>query len=246
MNIYPAIDLKQGKCVRLYQGNFENVTEYSECPTVVAKTFEEEGAKWLHIVDLDGASGKGNQLNIIEKVIKNTKLLIQVGGGIRSKEQIQALLNIGVQRVIIGSLAIKDPDLVQEWIKEYGPEKIVLALDIKILEDKQAYVAIHGWQELSDKTLISVIDSYLDSGLEQLLCTDINCDGTLKGPNFSLYKVLIKKYPSIKIQASGGVASLADLKKLNKIKVDACIVGKALYEKRFSLAEALSKEVQSC
>ena len=246
MNIYPAIDLHAGECVRLYQGRYDQVTVYEKDPLAVAHSFAAQGAKVLHVVDLDGAKqGKPVHAELIMAIAKETNLQLQTGGGLRTKEQIEMLLKGGVKRVILGSIALTQASVVKTWIQEFGGDAIVLALDIRMNEAQLPYVAVHGWQKESAMTLWQCLDDYQAAGLQHVLCTDIQCDGTLMGPNFSLYRECLKRYPHIQFQASGGISSLADLRQLSELAVDSVIVGKALYENKFSLREALA-EVKSC
>ncbi len=240
MNIYPAIDLLSGKCVRLYQGCYNQVSIYDNDPVNVAQTFVTQGASSLHIVDLDGAK-EGNQVNLdtIIKIQHATGLNIQVGGGIRSKKQVSDMFELGIHRVILGSIAIAQPYDVMEWMQEFGADRFVLALDIRINKTNDPIVALHGWEKESDTTLWKVLDEYQQSSLRHVLCTDISRDGTLNGPNIDLYTECVKRYPNIAFQASGGVSTLKDLTMLSSISVAGVIVGKALYENKFSLTDAL-------
>jgi phosphoribosylformimino-5-aminoimidazole carboxamide ribotide isomerase len=239
MQIYPAIDLYNGKCVRLYQGKFNQQTVYDE-PIKVAEIYSLQGAKWLHVIDLDAAKDSSkNQLALVKQLLANNALNIQYGGGIRTAKQIEKLLNLKLARVIIGSMAVKEPKLVVDWLKVFGAEKIVLALDIKNIADI-SYVATEGWQKLSNTTLFDLLDYYVEAGLIHLLCTDISRDGTLNGPNIELYSKILQKFPNLQLQASGGISSLKDLQNLKKFNVPGAIIGRALYEKKFSLTEALA------
>ncbi len=241
MIIYPAIDLIGGKCVRLYKGDFKQQTTYDASPVEIAQDYKKEGAKWLHLVDLDGARDpKKRQIELISEIIKTSGLLVQTGGGIRSMEDVEALLNAGADRVVIGSLAVKDPFIMKEILRRFGADKICLAADV-MSQNSQYMIAICGWQDKSTVTLNEFIEKYLDLGLKHILCTDISCDGTMKGCNTQLYKNIQKSFPQIHVQASGGVSSLDDLKPLNTAGV---IIGKALYEGAFTLKQAL--EAASC
>ena len=236
MIVYPAIDVMGGKCVRLYKGDFDKQTTYSNSPVQVATQFRQQGAEWLHLIDLDGArSPKERQLEIIGKIVRESKMQVQTGGGIRSVEEVSSLFATGASRVIIGSLATKEPDLVKSMFTEFGSEKICLAADVQSREDEY-YVAVSGWQELSQITLRSFINDYLEVGLKHVLCTDISRDGTLEGCNLALCNSIQSEFPDIDLQASGGVGSLNDLRSL---KTAGVIVGKALYEGKFTLPEAL-------
>ncbi len=240
MKIIPAIDLQNGSCVRLAQGDFSAATQYSADPLTVAKQFLTEGAQFLHLVDLDGAkAGEPKQLETILSIVRNTPLKIQIGGGIRTKQSVQTLLQNGVDRVVIGSLAANHSNLVCEWLEEFGISKITIAMDVRLNSDGIPFVATEGWKETGSVSLWKILSHYQTFSDLQILCTDIAKDGMLIGPNFFLYKQLAEQYPSFKIQASGGVTSLEDLKKLREIGVESTIIGKALYEKRFTLSEAL-------
>ncbi len=236
MIVYPAIDVMGGKCVRLYKGDFGKQTTYSNSPAQVATQFRKQGAEWLHLIDLDGARFPNErQLEIIGKIVRESKMQVQTGGGIRSVEEVPSLLATGASRVIIGSLATKEPELVKTMLTEFGPEKICLAADVQP-RDGEYYVAVSGWQELSQIPLRSFINDYLEVGLKHVLCTDISRDGTLEGCNVKLCNSIQSEFPDINLQASGGVGSLNDLREL---KTSGVIVGKALYEGKFTLPEAL-------
>ncbi|HUY68297.1 MAG TPA: 1-(5-phosphoribosyl)-5-[(5-phosphoribosylamino)methylideneamino]imidazole-4-carboxamide isomerase [Alphaproteobacteria bacterium] len=240
MEIFPAIDLQQGQCVRLTQGNFEAATVYDSDPLRAAKTFFEAGARWLHVVDLDGAqAGDTRQIDLITRLAQRALLRLQVGGGIRDEAAIEHLLGSGVARVVIGSLAVKNPPLVKEWLTRFGPERIVIAFDVCFDEKKEPEVVTHGWQSGSQKSLWEVLGAYKGSGLRTILCTDVTRDGMLAGTNHALYFALRARHPQIDVLASGGVNGLADLRALAHIGVAGTVVGKALYEGRVDLGEAI-------
>ena len=242
MQIIPAIDIKAGKCVRLYQGKFEQITEYAGHPWEVANNFANAGAKHLHIVDLDGAqTGEAAQTSRIAQICQLEGIDIQIGGGIRTHRQIQILFADGASRVVIGSLAVNSPVQVKEWIREFAPQRIVLAFDVNIDENGEPKVLTHGWIKETNETLWELIESYQDVSLKNVLCTDISRDGTLQGPNLKLYKQCIERFPHIQFQASGGIGTLDDVLALKKLKIYGAIVGKALYEKRFTVEDALKK-----
>ncbi len=246
MKIYPAIDLKSGTCVRLYKGSFDHVTSYQSTPLSVAENFAREGADFLHIVDLDGAKeGNLKHSPLIFEIIEKTSLNIQLGGGIRTQSQLEYLFQNGIARVILGSIAISSITEVKSWIREYGAERIVLALDIRKNTADEPELASHGWQQNSGVSLWDLLDNYSDSSLKHVLCTNIECDGTLAGPDIQLYQQCLQRYPTLAFQASGGISSLADLQKLADMRLAGAIVGKALYEQKFSLREALA-EVNPC
>ncbi|ACC98272.1 Phosphoribosylformimino-5-aminoimidazole carboxamide ribotide isomerase [Elusimicrobium minutum Pei191] len=239
MIIFPAIDILDGKCVRLFKGDFNKTTVYENDPVKTAKDFESQGSKYLHIVDLDGAKNPLNrQSEIIKRIALETELNIQTGGGIRSEEQIKDYLDNGVSSVIVGSMAAVEPEKAKGWIKTFGKERIVLSLDVNIVNN-EPFVAAYGWQGSSGKNLFDLINGYTLQGL-RVLCTDISRDGALQGPNIDLYKNVLNKCPGVELQASGGVAGLNDLIKLKETGVHGVIVGKALYERKFTLREALS------
>ncbi|MGH6962237.1 MAG: HisA/HisF-related TIM barrel protein, partial [Dongiaceae bacterium] len=186
MILYPAIDLRHGKCVRLHQGRFDRETVYANDPIIVAGEFAGAGAAWLHVVDLDGAKdGTAAQSELIRRIAAATPLKVQTGGGIRSEALIQDHLDAGIARVVIGSLALTNPGLATAWLGRFGADRIVLALDVKAGEDGAWHVATHGWQTDSRRTLFAVLDNYAEAGLRHLLCTDIGRDGTLTGPSLA-------------------------------------------------------------
>lgn len=238
MKIYPAIDLIDGKCVRLEKGDFAKKTIYNDSPIDMAKEFEQQGAKYLHIVDLDGTKAEGTkQTELIKKIVTTTSLNIQVGGGIRSQLEIENLLSVGVNKVVVGSLAVKNKSLMKSIIDKFGKDRITLALDVKI-SNEIPFIATTGWQNTSKETLFALMEYYKDN-LPDILCTDISKDGMLQGPNLTLYKNILNEYPETNLQASGGVSSLEDLQDLKEANMDGVIIGKALYENAFSLKEAL-------
>ncbi len=247
--ILPAIDLIEGSVVRLYQGDYGQKTEYKVNPIELVKEYAGAGADWLHIVDLTGAKDTTQrQLTLIKSMVDLGVMKFQVGGGIRTEQDLIDLFEIGVSRVVIGSLAVNQPELVLEWFKKYGPEKIVLALDVNIDEQGNKFIATHGWQTSSSTTLESVVEQFSTVGLRHVLCTDISKDGTLQGPNQTLYKDLAAQYPNISWQASGGVSSLDDIQvALTNISgtgttnaTPSCVIlGRSLLEGKFSLDEAI-------
>lgn len=241
MIIYPAIDLRGGRVVRLTEGRFDQEKSYGDDPLAVARGFAKSGATWLHVVDLDGAKDPAKrQTPLVEKLARESGLRVQTGGGIRDEGQIDALLAAGVQRVIVGSLAVKEPDRVRGWLKRFGPERIVLSPDVRLDSAGTPRVAAAGWQETTGLALDDLLQSYLPAGLVHILCTDISRDGKLTGPNTALYAQLVKRFPTLQIQASGGVSSLDDLRALRTTGSTGAIVGRALYENKFTLPEALA------
>lgn len=239
--IIPAIDLIEGRCVRLFKGDFDQRTDYDENPLDVAKSFAAQGATRIHIVDLDGARrGNTEQTDLIIQIAQESGLKVQTGGGIREISQIQTLLAGGVDRVVVGSLSVTNPQMVKFWINEVGADKIVVALDVNIDENNIPYPATKGWTEAGSKSLWDVLDDYAGTGLKTALVTDIGRDGVLKGSNIGLYRDLQKNHPDLDIITSGGVGTLTDVKKLKKLHPHGIIIGKALYENRFTVKEAIT------
>ncbi len=238
--IYPAIDLMDGGCVRLFKGDFKQRTNYDISPMDVATECARMGAEWMHIVDLDGAKhGKTEQTDLIIKIANESGLKVQTGGGIREIGQIERLLQGGVQRVVIGSLAVTNPQMVKFWISNFGPDRIVVALDVNIGEDGEPYPATRGWTETAEKPLWDVLKDFLGSGLKTVLVTDIARDGVLGGANVELYKRIQLEFPTLELITSGGVGTLNDVKDLKALNPHGIIIGKALYENKFTLGEAL-------
>lgn len=239
--IIPAIDLIEGKVVRLFQGDYAQRTQYEIDPIDVVKDYAAQGAKLLHIVDLTGAKEPTKrQIPLIKNMVATGLMRFQAGGGIRSKQDLVDLLDAGVERVVIGSMAVSQQDKVANWFKEFGADKIVLALDINIDQSGNKFVATHGWQEDSGQSIESLIAHYQKVGLKHVLCTDISKDGTLQGANNDLYKELVAAYPNIQWQASGGIGSLQDIRNLLPTEVQGVILGRALLEGKFTLGEAIS------
>jgi phosphoribosylformimino-5-aminoimidazole carboxamide ribotide isomerase len=242
MELFPAIDLQNGKCVRLTQGDFNAATLYADDPVLQAQEFAYAGARWLHVVDLDGArDGQSRQLDLIAGIAEKVPLKLQVGGGIRERSNIEQLLGADVERVVIGSLAVKNPPLVKEWLRHFGSERIVLACDVRINDKNIPEVLTHGWQSDSHLSLWDFLESYADSGLKTILCTDVGRDGMLFGPNAALYGEIKKRWPSLEILASGGVSDLDDLLNLAKLSLAGAVVGKAIYEGRIDVANAIER-----
>lgn len=237
--LFPALDLINGKVVRLFKGDYAREQSYDFKPLDKLKEYENAGAKWLHLVDLDGAKEpKNRQISLIKSLCDAANVSVQVGGGIRSKADIKALLEAGASRVVIGSVAILNPELCVEILREFPAHQICLALDV-LPKGAEFIVAVNAWQNESDKKLLEVIEFYAEHGLSHLLCTDISRDGTMSGANLRLYKLLSEIFPNIEILASGGVNSLADLKNLKGV-CGGVIVGKALLDGTFSVKDALA------
>lgn len=239
--IIPALDLIDGKVVRLHQGNYGQQRDYGDDPISRLQDYQQQGASQLHLVDLTGAKHpEKRQINLLHDLIKSVSIPVQIGGGIRTKGDVKALLNAGANRVVIGSTAVKTPEIVQDWFKSFGNEALVLALDVRIDKDGNKIVAINGWQDASNQTLEQIIALYEPYGLKHILCTDISRDGTLSGSNTNLYATLTKRYPDINFQSSGGIGSLDDIRVLRPTGVKGVIVGRALLENKFNVAEAIS------
>jgi len=238
--IFPAMDLMDGGCVRLLKGDFSARTNYDSDPVEVAKAYAAAGAEWMHIVDLDGAkNGQAEQSDLILNIATSANIKVQTGGGLRDLAQIKRLLNGGLDRVVIGSLAVTNPQMVKHWLREVGPDHICLALDVNLGEDGEYRPATKGWTEPSKKTLWDVIGDFLGSGLKTILVTDIGRDGMQKGGNVKLYKRIQSEFPSLELITSGGVGTLRHVQGLKRINPYGIIIGKALYEGAFTLDEAI-------
>ncbi len=233
MNIFPAIDLYEGKAVRLLKGEYDKMTVYSENPLEIALDFENQGAEFIHIVDLEGAkTGETPNLSTIEHIIKNTKLFTEVGGGIRSMEVIDKYVAAGVNRVILGTAAVKDEDFLKSAVLKYG-DKIAVGVDIK-----DGYVAIKGWTEKSEYTCFDFCEKMEKLGVKTIICTDVSRDGAMEGTNHGLYRELSEKF-GIDITASGGVSSIEDIRRLKALDIYGAIIGKAYYIGAIDLKEAI-------
>jgi len=233
MQIIPAIDLIDGKCVRLTEGDYAQKKIYNEDPLEVAKAFEGIGLMRLHLVDLDGAkAGEVVNWKVLEKIANQTALKIDFGGGIKQEATLKSVIDAGASYATIGSLAVKNRALFEEWIERFGAEVFMFGADV--YEEK---IAIGGWIEKTNIDLYEFIQSYMNKGIGQLFCTDIQKDGKLEGPSTELYKKIIQRFPSLQLIASGGVSNLEDLRNLRAIGCAAAIVGKAIYENRITLKE---------
>ena len=236
MRLYPAIDIKNGQCVRLRQGVFEDTTVYANEPYQVAKEFEADGAKFLHIVDLDGAlRGTGANDEALKKIVENVNIPVEIGGGIRTMQDIEHRLSLGVTRVILGTKAVESPDFVKEAVEKFGADKIVVGIDAK-----DGMVAIKGWETISNIDAVTLALSMKELGVKTIIYTDISKDGMLCGPNFAQTARLVEA-TGMDIVASGGVSCMNDLLELEKINVEGAILGKAIYEKRVDLKEAAAR-----
>ena len=233
IEIIPAIDIIDGKCVRLTQGDYNQKTVYNEDPVEVAKMFEDAGIKRLHTVDLDGArSSHVVNTRVIERIATHTNLTIDFGGGIKSDEDLRKAFDAGAQMVTIGSVAVKEPELFASWTETYGGDKIILGADVK-----NGYISISGWLEEGEQKLMDFICHHTKNGIHNVLCTDISRDGMLQGPAIDLYKDIMAHYPTLHLIASGGVSCINDIERLNDAGIPAVVFGKAIYEGRINLKE---------
>lgn len=231
MKIIPAIDLINGKCVRLTKGDYGQKKIYNENPLEVAKEFEANGIKQLHLVDLDGAKqGHIKNHTVLEQIATQTKLFIDFGGGVKTDDDIKLAFNSGAKMVTGGSIAVKNEALFRDWLNRYGSEKLILGADV--INEK---IAISGWQESSDLSLIPFLEKYTQAGIKYSICTDVDKDGMLQGTSIELYKKIAQNFPELKLIASGGVTTINDLNELKKINVHGVIIGKAIYEGKITL-----------
>lgn len=236
IELIPAIDIIGGKCVRLTQGDYNHKKVYDVDPVEVALRFEDCGIRRLHLVDLDGAAAQHvvNE-HVLYQIATHTSLIIDFGGGIKSKEDLQKAFDNGAHMVTGGSIAVKAPDMFCEWLQEFGPEKIILGADVRANR-----IAINGWQEDSSCDFFPFLDSYIQKGVKQVICTDVTRDGMLQGPSITLYQEILQKHPDLHLIASGGVGNIHDIHFLDAIGVPSVIFGKALYEGHISLNELKS------
>ncbi len=233
MQIIPAIDLIDGKCVRLTQGDYAQKKIYNEHPLEVARQFEDAGLERLHLVDLDGARQKAvKNWKVLETIASKTKLDIDFGGGVSTEGDLQIVFDSGAAFATVGSIAVKDETEFVKWLLKFGADKFILGADVK---DKM--IAIHGWMETTDKSVFDFIENYINRGVQQIFCTDVSRDGKLEGPSLGLYKEIIEKFPNLFFIASGGVANVHDLNQLQDIGCSGVIIGKAIYENRISLQD---------
>jgi phosphoribosylformimino-5-aminoimidazole carboxamide ribotide isomerase len=233
IELIPAIDIINGKCVRLTKGDYSQKTVYRDSPTDVAKEFEDLGFRRLHVVDLDGAKSK-HIVNIaaLRGITENTKLTVDFGGGIKTDDDLQQAFEAGASMVTVGSVAVTYPELFAEWLGKYGDDRIILGADVR-----NGNISINGWKEDSDKALLTYLAQYVDMGVKNVLCTEISKDGTLSGPALELYSELMKAYPTLHLIASGGVSSLDDIQALNDAGTPAVVFGKAIYEGKINMKE---------
>jgi phosphoribosylformimino-5-aminoimidazole carboxamide ribotide isomerase len=231
MRLIPAIDLKDGRCVRLLRGDFDSETRYIADPRTLLDKYRGLGADWLHVVDLDGArDGSAGNHAIIAELAGQRAINLQVGGGLRNAAAVAQLLDLGVARAVIGSAAVTQVEQVRTWLERFGPERITLAFDVRLDAGGTPRVATHGWRRQSDLSLWSAVDSFAESHLKHVLCTDVGRDGALTGPNVALYREAVRRHPQIEWQASGGVRDARDLHELSDAGAAAAISGKALLE----------------
>ncbi len=233
MRIIPAIDLIDGKCVRLSKGDYNTQKTYSENPLEVAKAFEAHGIKYLHLVDLDGAKSKHIvNHNVLETIASKTSLKIDFGGGLKSNEDLKIAFESGAHQITGGSIAVKEPKTFEQWITTYGSDKIILGADVQ--GDR---IATDGWFETSDHRLIDFVKDFYAKGIQYIICTDISKDGMLQGPSFDVYQNLLQEQPNIKLIASGGISAFEELPKLEAMGCEGTIIGKAIYENKIALKE---------
>lgn len=233
IELIPAIDIIDGKCVRLTKGDYDTKKIYNEDPVSVAKEFEANGIRRLHVVDLDGARSK-HIVNdkVLQRIARETNLVIDFGGGIKTDEDVARAFEAGAHMITIGSIAVTDPERSMEWLHKYGPEHIVLGADVR-----NGRVSINGWKEDSQEELIPFLDRYLSEGMRNVLCTDISKDGMLQGPAIALYRQVMEHYPDCHLIASGGVSSMDDIRALEAAGIPAVVFGKAIYEGKIKLEE---------
>lgn len=233
IELIPAIDVIDGKCVRLSQGDYQSKKVYNENPVEVAKMFEAHGIHRLHVVDLDGAASKHVvNYKVLEALTGQTSLVIDFGGGIKSDEDLHIAFESGAQMVTLGSIAVKEPDTFNRWMEVYGSERIILGADAK-----DGKIAVNGWLECSRLELMPFLDDYIKKGVAKVLCTDISRDGMLNGPSLELYKQIMEAHPDLHLIASGGISGMKDIEALNEVGIPAVVFGKAFYEGRITLQD---------
>ena len=233
IELIPAIDIIDGKCVRLSQGDYNSKKVYGENPAELAKAFEAHGIKRLHVVDLDGAASHHIvNYRVLEQITSETSLVVDFGGGVKSDDDLRIAFECGARMVTGGSIAVKNPELFCSWLQTYGNERIILGADVK-----NRMIAVAGWKESSNHDLFPFLDDYISKGINKVICTDIDCDGMLQGPSITLYKEILQQHPDLYLIASGGVSSMDDFRALQAANIPAVIFGKALYEGRITLKE---------
>jgi phosphoribosylformimino-5-aminoimidazole carboxamide ribotide isomerase len=240
--VYPAIDVRDGRVVRLAQGDYARETRYDGTPLEVASRYAAQGAEWLHLVDLDAARAGGYTLApLLGDIARDTSLKVQTGGGVRERDDVARILGAGAQRVVVGSLAVRAPETVIGWLAEFGSERITVALDTRRDDDGTWRLPVHGWTETGPDTLHALLARYANSGARHVLCTDIDRDGMLAGPSLALYRQLSERWPGLALQASGGVRDAADVVAAGAASCTAVILGRALLEGRLALADVLGE-----
>ena len=233
MELIPAIDIIDGKCVRLTKGDYEQKTVYRDSPAEVAKEFEQLGFKRLHVVDLDGAKSKHIvNSSVLSRITAETRLIVDFGGGIKTDEDIEKAFEAGASMVTVGSIAVTQPELFMGWLDKYGADRMILGADVR-----NGKISINGWKEDSTEDLLPFLKKYIDAGVRTVLCTEISKDGTLQGPAIDLYKQVMQVYPTLHLIASGGVSSIDDIKGLDAAGIPAVVFGKAIYEGKINLKE---------
>ncbi len=241
-DIYPALDIRRGTVVRLHKGDYDKETRYVEEPLDLASAYARAGARWLHLVDLDAARAGGYTLApMLRKIVDTTGLQVQTGGGVREADDVQRLLDAGAQRVVVGSMAVREPETVLGWVERFGQDRITVALDTRTSEDGVWVLPVSGWTSVAETDLPTMLHRYAASGLKHVLCTDIGRDGTLSGPNLHLYTFMTRSSPGLHVQASGGVRDAADLRSADKTGCAGVILGKALLEGRLSITDAIAQ-----
>lgn len=239
--VYPALDIRNGQVVRLLQGDYAQQTTYGDDPLPRAQAFAAAGAHWMHLVDLDAAKAGGYTLApLLGQIASNTSLKVQTGGGVRSRDDVARILDAGASRVVIGSLAVRQPEQVLAWLDKFGADRLTIALDTRQGDDGVWRLPVHGWTETADVTLDELATRYAQAGMKHLLCTDIARDGMLSGPNIALYTHLSKLLPGVAVQASGGVRDVNDVAAAKAAGCGGAVLGKALLEGRLQLSEALA------
>ena len=240
--VYPAIDVREGRVVRLRQGDYADETRYGDDPLAFAVRYAQAGAKWLHLVDLDAAKAGGyTLLPLLRAIAEDGRLQVQTGGGVRSAADVQRILDGGAARIVVGSLAVKEPQQVAGWLKRFGADRIVVALDTRCDADGVWRLPVHGWTQGSGIELDALLAHYARAGARHLLCTDIARDGMLNGPNIELYRRIAKLWPAFAVQASGGVREAADVEAAREAGCAGIVLGRALLEGRFALPDVLSQ-----
>lgn len=239
--VYPALDIREGRVVRLLQGDYAQQTTYGDDPLPRAQAFAAAGAGWMHLVDLDAARAGGYTLApLLSSIAAQTGLQVQTGGGVRSRDDVARILDAGATRVVVGSVSVREPDTVIGWLREFGPERLTIALDARQAEDGRWLLPVHGWTETAEDTLDVLAQRYAEAGMRHLLCTDIARDGMLSGPNIDLYQHLARLLPGVAVQASGGVRDADDVAQAKAVGCGGAILGKALLEGRMTLEGALA------